>query len=310
MKRYIAIDVGGTAIKHALLDETGRILTQSEAPTPHDTLESFLGELKIILDLYEEQRPAGIAVAAPGKIDVERGYFHTGGALPYLQETDFFDAMKGLTDLPVSLVNDAKAAALAELWQGALSDAQSGVVITLGTGIGGAVIANGQLVNGFTGAAGEFSPIPVHWNSRVTGLGDSFTDMNCTRVLLERYAARTGQDAAGLDGRIFFEKLKDDPAAQEELAAFCQTLANAILAFALILDPQKVLIGGGISRQPALIDTLRQETKHLYDRLPDGHPASLPEIAACQFSADANLVGALYHHLTMRGETPQQRMDS
>ncbi|WP_217948094.1 ROK family protein [Faecalibaculum rodentium] len=299
MNRYIAIDIGGTAIKHGLLDQEGRILEQGELPTPTDSLESFLRTLQQILALYDGKEPCGIAVAAPGKIDTERCYFHTGGALAYLQGVDFREAVSELTDLPVTLVNDAKAAALAELWKGALSDAESGIVITLGTGIGGAVIANGKLINGFTGAAGEFSPIPVHWDSRVTGLGNSFTDMNCTRAMLDRYAARTRREPGSVDGRMFFGQIRNhDSAALEELSAFCQTLANAVLAFQLILDSEKVLIGGGISRQPVLIDTLRREVHDLFGRLPDGHPASEPVIDACSFSSDANLAGALYHHLT------------
>ncbi|MBF0579801.1 ROK family protein [Erysipelotrichaceae bacterium RD49] len=307
MANYIAIDVGGTGIKYALMDETARIIDQSEVATPKESLDDFLDIIEGIYHQYQGHHPEALVMAAPGKIDSQNGYFHTGGALMYLNAVDLKSLLKHRIPIPFFVENDAKAAAMAELWKGSMKNVSSGLVVTLGTGIGGAVIIEGKLWKGHTYAAGEFSGIPVHWNTRASVFGESWADLNCTNSMLTRYAFATNQDPDAINGRTFFEAVNQgDPTALAELEWFCETLATGLHALQLALDVEKIAIGGGISRQPVLIETLDRIVSNQYDRFPAWMPASKPLIEACQFSNDANLIGALYNALEQTGQLDNQ----
>lgn len=300
---YITVDVGGTGLKYGLMDEQANLLDQGELPTPKESLDDFLDEIVTIYERYKDQNPVALAMAAPGKIDHHRGYFYTGGALMYLNDVDLKSLLAERIPIPFFVENDAKAAAHAELWKGSMKGVDSGIVLTLGTGIGGALILDGHVRMGHTGAAGEFSGIPTHWNARLSGFQESWADLNRTNTMLTRYAFATGKDPETIDGKVFFEAVKNqDPKALVELEWFCETLATGLCALQLILDVEKVVIGGGISRQPILIETLDRTIKDQYDRFPQWMPASRPELAACNFSNDANLVGALYNCLEQTGK--------
>lgn len=298
MNTYIAVDVGGTGIKYALMDEEANILDQHDEPTPQESIEDFLERIEAIYHNYAHANPQALVMSAPGRIDADHGYFYTGGALGHLHRQDMKKLLEKRVPIPFALENDAKAAALAELWKGSLKNVNSGLVLTLGTGIGGAVIVDGRLWRGHTFAAGEFSGIPTSWNTRSAIDTNCWTQINCTKSMLDRYACAREVDPAAMDGRKFFEAVNaGDEQAKAELEWFCETLATGLYALQLILDVEKVAIGGGISRQPVLIETLNQTVSRLFDRLPWFSPASKPAVESCTFSNDANLVGALYHYL-------------
>ena len=298
MSRYIAVDVGGTNIKYALLDEEANILDQGEVPTPYESLEAFLQVLDRIYEGYKDQQPEALVMAAPGRIDTKTGYFHTGGALPYLYDVNVKKALADRIPLPFSVENDAKAAAMAELWKGSMKGVENGIVITFGTGIGGALIIEGRLYHGSTSAAGELSGVPTNWNTRLPDPGGNWTDINCVRHMLDKYADRKRLERPQVDGRFFFAALNDgDEAAADELAWFCDTTATGIFALQQILDVERVSIGGGISRQPAFEAALNKALDGLFERLSIWSPVSKPALSACTFSNDANLIGALYNHL-------------
>lgn len=300
---YVAVDVGGTNIKYGLLDREGTILDHGEFPTPDHDLEAFTEMIVRICQLYKDRNLQGLAMAAPGRIDPETGYFHTGGAIGCLYDVDLKPVLEKKTGLRFTVLNDAKAAAAAELWKGSLRNRGSGVVMTIGTGIGGAIVLDGKIVFGHSQAAVEFSGIPVNWNSRVAGDENAWYMLNNTQSMLDRYAVRRGREAGSVDGREFFETVNaGDEEAIRELDWFCETLATGILALQQILDVEHYSIGGGISRQPVLIDHLQSALDDLFARVGRVHPAIQPEISACTYSNDANLIGALAWHLGKSGE--------
>lgn len=289
---YLGVDVGGTSIKYALLDGQANLSRRNEKPTP-DTLDGYLDLMEAIASEYPEA--CALVMAAPGKIDADTGYFHTGGALNYIHELDLASMLQQRIHMPVSVENDAKAAAEAELWKGTMQGVTNGIVMTLGTGIGGSLIINGHLYRGSTGAAGEFSMIPTLWKHPYGGM---WCETGCTSALTDRLANARGLDPAAMNGRLFFDcHNKGDEKAVEALDAFCADLAVGLYGLQLVADVEKIAIGGGISRQPALIECLNEKMKELYEGLPAFNPASLPEVTACTFTSDANLIGALYHHL-------------
>ena len=154
MKTYIGIDLGGTNIKGALVTEEGTILRRSSRPTGREQgAEAVTRDMaEMIRQLAREQAPEGVGIGCPGTVD--------GGLVRYSNNLDWHDFAMGdylraRTGLPVALANDANAAALGEALAGCAKGAESAVIITLGTGVGGGVVLGGKLLTGYTGAAAE-----------------------------------------------------------------------------------------------------------------------------------------------------------
>ena len=139
MKTYLTLDVGGSAIKYALMQEDLTILEKSSVPTPMDTLENFIETIGKIYDQFQDQIN-GMALSMPGIIDPERGYQYTGGALRYIDKLETVEVLKKRCPTNITIGNDAKCAANAEIGFGNLQDIQDGAVVILGTGIGGCLI--------------------------------------------------------------------------------------------------------------------------------------------------------------------------
>ena len=296
MSNYLTIDVGGTNIKYALMNENAEITDKAEVPTPMEGLEKYVDTLVDIYNTYAGQVEA-VCMSAPGKIDAHTGYFYTGGALKYIHETDLAGLLKDRIPVPFCAENDAKAAALAELWKGSMRGVRNGTVITLGTGIGGAVIIDGKLYRGSTFAAGEYSCISSRLDKPYS-TGMNWASQNGVGNLVNLYAAKIGKDPSELNGRILFGKANSgDEDAINAIREYCMGIATGILSLQTIIDVEKVAIGGGISKQPLLMEKLQEQLHAMYDPISDYLPMSLPEVVSCTFGNDANMIGALYHYL-------------
>ncbi len=297
MRQFLGIDVGGSAIKYSLLNDEAEILEKGEVPTPKDSLESFVNAIGDLYDQYAGNVEA-VVMSAPGRIDSAKGYMFTGGALQYIGQTDMANELARRVSVPIAIENDAKCAALAEVWKGSLQGYQSGVVIVLGTGIGGAVVIDGKLVRGNTFAAGELSCVNGRWDKPEFDFADSWTNVNSTTGLIDLYAAETGIDKKELNGRLIFEKVNaGDEVANRVLKTFCQLLVKGIYSIQAILDVQRYCIGGGISKQEKLMQYIEEENNALFGKLPFFVPVHQPEIVTCAYGNDANMIGALYHYL-------------
>lgn len=295
MKKYVSIDVGGTAIKYALMNESGQILEKGETPTSVTGADEYVTKLLEIYDRFGNEAE-GMALSAPGKVNSESGYFETGGALKFMDGVNLREKIREVKNIPFTAANDARCAALAELWKGSMRGVRNGAVMTLGTGIGGALILNGELYEGSTFSAGEFSTIPVHWDREFDRHACWYRQQG-VGYFSKRYAEKIGSDPDQMNGRILFnEAAEGKPEALEALKEYCDSLASGIYGLQVILDLEKIAIGGGISRQPLLFEILNRSMDELYEEA-HGFPASRPSIVSCEFTSDANLIGALYHHL-------------
>ena len=298
MALYLGIDVGGTNIKYALMDRDGSILEKGEMPTPMDGLEVYLETLVSVRELFPQAE--ALVMSAPGRIVAERGYFYTGGSLTYVHETDLAALLADRIGIPFTAENDAKCAALAELWKGSMRGVKNGVVMTLGTGVGGAVILDGKIHRGPSGAAGEFSWMASDITGRYTFPG-IWGLRGGAGGLTRRYETCLCLEEGSVNGRIFFERLNaGDPDAAAALDEYAGGLVSGILTLQAVLDVDRFSIGGGISRQPALIAAVGRKLDEAWEELGAMMPMRRPEITACTFGNDANLIGALYHYLTQK----------
>ena len=192
MKIYLTLDVGGSAIKYALIQEDSTILEKSSVPTPMDTMDHFVETVGQIYDQYKDNI-AGMAISMPGIIDPEIGYAFTGGALKYITKMNIVDILKERCPTNITIGNDAKCAANAEIGYGNLQDIQDGAVVILGTGIGGCLIKDHKVHTGKHFSAGEFS----------------FIKTNCLDGISWNYAWSTRNGITGLLDRVQ-EQLETD----------------------------------------------------------------------------------------------------
>lgn len=304
MRNYLTIDVGGTNIKYALMNEEAEIYEKGEVPTPYDGLDTFIDVLKQLYKKYEDHNVEALVMSAPGKIDATTGYFYTSGALGYINDVNLKEKLKDVIPVDFAVENDAKAAAAAEIWKGSMQGVKNGSVIVLGTGIGGAVIIDGKVYRGSTFAAGEYSGIPTNLLEAKYEPATMWARVNGVGVMTSHYAETIGKEASEVNGRILFQDAIDGK--QEALDAidhYCESLASGIISIQFVLDVERVAIGGGISKQPLLMESLQRKLHAYYDEAGSYMPATLPEVVTCEFGNDANMIGALYHYLyEIKGE--------
>lgn len=294
MKQYLVIDIGGTAFKYALMDEEANFIEKGEIPAVHaQTTEPFFETMEMLVTQYKDEIE-GIAISMPGRLDHEKGYAFTSGALGYLSETDVKGEFEKRFGITTFIENDGKAACLAEMWKGNLKDVRDGVVLILGTGIGGGIMLNRQLWRGWNGAAGEFSVLTTDFNPSSLTKG-WWANMNGTPGgLVNPYAKVMNLPFEEVNGKVFFQALHDgDQNAKEIFDTFVRNAVTGIYDLQCVLDVQKYCIGGGISAQDILIDSIRKGVDEYYEKNHHMIPMCKPEIDRCQFNNDANLIGAL-----------------
>ncbi|WP_334351860.1 ROK family glucokinase [Companilactobacillus sp. HBUAS56257] len=268
-KKLIGVDLGGTTIKFAILTNKGEIqqkwsietniLSDGQLIIP-DIIDSINHHIKMY-DMNIDQFD-GIGLGSPGTIDHERGTIKGAFNLNWTDEVyPVRDIQKG-TGLPVVIENDANVAALGERWQGAGNNADDVVFVTLGTGVGGGIIANGKLIQGQNGAAGEIGHVTVDPNGFMCTCGKRgcletiASATGIVRVARDRaseYAGSSelkatlddGQDISAKD--VFDLAKKDDDLALMVADYVCDSLGFVLGNIANTLNPKYIVIGGGVS---------------------------------------------------------------
>lgn len=276
----LVFDIGGTAVKHALFKE-GRLQKTSRFQTPK-TWGEMTEQMLSVRDSHTQESIEGIAISSPGVVDDENGVVRGISAVPYLHHFPIVAELENLFQLPVSIENDANCAALAELSFGVAKDVRDLAFFVIGSGVGGAVILDRQLRKGKDLFAGEF------------GLMTMFPDITLSESvspvrLAEKYSASSRLPAiTGAD--LFSLADAGDERAREIADGFYSDLSRAILNVALILNPDLIVIGGGISSRDGLLEELRRRIQCLKTNL--GIEELSCDLAICQYHNDSNLLGA------------------
>lgn len=293
MENYLAIDVGGTALKIGLLTEEGEILESNSKKTPK-TLDAFY---QIIEDTFHEYEGVkGLALSLPGAVDSETGIIGGSSALDYIHGPNIKEELEKRLQVRVEMENDANCAALAEVWKGAASDVNDCCFIVSGTGIGGAVVKNKRIHKGQHLHGGEFGYMIADFNFETKEM-KTWSDVGSTVAVVRAVAKAKGVDVASLDGRDIFDHYHEDSDYEKAVDKYYYVLANGIYNLQYAYDPQKIIIGGGISVRDDLLDEVNQRLDVIFHRFK--HAKIRPVVLTCQYHNDANLLGALYHFLTI-----------
>ncbi|WP_066067063.1 ROK family protein [Neobacillus soli] len=299
MKAYMVLDIGGTFIKYAVMDQAAKRLASGKLPTPMEGLETFLQKICAIVKEYKDSYELqGIALSSPGAVDVKTGCIGGASAIPYIHGGSMTDLLRERTGLPVSIENDANCAALAEGWLGAAKDTDYYICIVIGTGIGGSIVMNHTILRGAALHGGEFGYMILD-GSLQTGknpLQSTWSLSASTNALVREVEMKKSLAHGSLDGEeVFLLAEAGDLVAQESIAHFYKRIAIGIYNLKYALDPEKILIGGGISKRGEVIEGINRELTLLKNEISTLHI----EVEACQFDNDANLMGALFHYLKM-----------
>lgn len=292
--KYLAIDVGGTFTKYAVITQDCRILEKDKIPTVTKLLEDFITSL---VKIYEAYRGCvdGIALSMAGIIDSEKGFMYTGGNLTCIKNLNIVEILEERCGVRVTVENDAKCAALAEVWKGVLMGCRDAVVMVCGTGIGGAVIHDGKVLKGTHNMTGEFSYVMTDAEPEYS-LDHTLAGNTGIRNLIQDVSESTGIPADELDGeKIFSMAEAGEEKALAGIRRYARRLAVQINNYQFILDPERIAIGGGISAQPLFLEMIREELKKINEVYPWDLP--IADVAACRFFNDANLIGAVYMHI-------------
>lgn len=294
MKRYLSIDIGGTSMKYGVLDETGEILENGSKVTP-DTLEKMYQVIEDIFKMYKDNDLQGLALSMPGAVDSEAGVIGGSSALDYIHGPHIKQDLEERLNVRVELENDANCAALAEVWKGAGSDVDDCCFIVSGTGIGGAVVKNKRIHKGQHLHGGEFGYMIADFNFETKEM-ETWSHVGSTVAVVRAIAKAKGVDVSSLDGKEIFDHYHEDADYEKAVDKFYYVLANGIYNLQYAYDPQKIIIGGGISVRDDLLDEINQRLDVIFSRFT--HAKIRPVVLTCQYHNDANLLGALYHFLT------------
>jgi fructokinase len=265
----IGVDFGGTKIEAAALDRDGRFLVRVRAPTPRD----YAASLAAVCDLVAEaERRAGVppggkrfvGVATPGSISPKTGLIRNANSL-WLNAKPFREDLAARLGAPVRMINDANCLALSEASDGAAAGAAVVFAAILGTGCGGGVAVNGRVIEGANAIAGEWGHTPLPWPNAQEHQAPPCW---CGRHgCLELYVSGTGFEAdyrraagrtlAGPD--IAAAARQGEPHAAAALARYLDRLGRGLAAICNVIDPDAIVLGGGMSNIPELYARLPAE---------------------------------------------------
>lgn len=302
----IGIDIGGTKIAGALVDEDGRIVTQLRKPTPagnSTALEDIVVDM--INELADGTDAVAAGVAAAGFIDATQSIVYYAPNINWRHEP-FREKLEKRVTVPVIIENDANAAGWAEFRFGAGRNSSDMVMLTIGTGVGGAIVANDRLFRGGFGAGAELGHMRVVPNGLPCGCGaNGCIEQYGSGRALQRYA-NTLADAGGIGQALADVRAKsgnylhgkdigylidqDDPGALQALRQLGDWLGQACASFAAILDPQVFVFGGGVAAAgEKLLAPVRQA---FLATLPARGYHPEPEFRIAELVNDAGVVGA------------------
>jgi len=302
----IGIDIGGTKIAGALVSESGEILRTLKRPTPAgDPVAIVDNVVELVQQLGEGEEVIAAGVAAAGFVDVTQSIVYYAPNINWRGEPFREHLSELLPGLDITIDNDANAAGWAEYRFGAGRGATDMTLLTIGTGVGGAVIVDGSLLRGGFGAAGEIGHLRVVPGGLPCGCGQRgcIEQYGSGRSLL-RYANEiadaggiglnlaAAREASGqLDGTIVGALLEDrDPGALAALRELGSWLGQASASIGAVLDPQLFVFGGGVAAAgELLLEPIREAfLAHLPAR--GFHPE--PAFAVAELVNDAGVVGA------------------
>lgn len=291
--KVIGLDIGGTAVKYGLLDENGVILELGEFPTEAEKgVENLFKNICGVIDKYLSDDILGIAVSGTGQIDGTIGKVIGGNPIiPGWIGTNLVEKLEDRYKIPAVLENDVNCAALGEKWLGAGKNSENFVCLTIGTGIGGGIILNGDIFRGDTYVAGEFGHIQIVKSGEecLCGKKGCYERYASATALVKMVKEKTGKT---LNGKEIFELEKSgDKEIKEIVDRWIDYFTDGLSTIAYIFNPPLVVIGGGVTKQGEYL--LNRILVSLDSKLGINYKKNL-KIKFAELGNNAGILGAEY----------------
>lgn len=310
MDYFVGIDLGGTNVKTAIVDRDGKIIVEDSRPTappgqPEKVADDMVRAIETVVEQsgLDKEQVLGIGIGCPGTVDPNSGVVIYSNNLDW-HEFPLGDVLQDKTRMPVFMGNDANVAALGEVMAGSAKDAESAVVITLGTGVGSGVIFNSTILTGYNSGAAEFGHMVIVKDGEQCTCG--------RRGCLEAYAAAPGlirdtkramqanpeslmwkvcPDIDKVDGRTSFDaKAMGDAVATKVVEDYVGYLACGLANIINGLQPEIVSLGGGVANQGEnLLVPLREK---VFEEVYGGKGEKHTRIESCTLGYKAGIIGA------------------
>ncbi|MBS4206677.1 ROK family protein [Bacillus sp. FJAT-50079] len=286
---YLSIDIGGTNIKSGIIREADitEILDKKEFPTNAKKIYG-IGIEKKIVEIIESYRKKysidGVAISTAGVVNPKTYEIeYANENIPYYIGINLSETVQKTFNIPCIVENDVNCAAIGEIHYGSGKGYSNLFCLTVGTGIGGSIIIDGNLYHGSSFTAGEIGYMKID--------GADFQDVASTSFLVNRVKELTGFD---LNGKEIFEKaLAGNASIQQIIDEFCENLVKGIVTIYYVLNPEKIIIGGGIMEQTEYLSPIiNNKIQMAMERF--NHKRI--DITFANLGNDAGMVGA-YHLL-------------
>ena len=282
----IGVDIGGTKIAAGVVDEDGKIVAQTRRDTDATDAHSVdLGVVEVCRELMADHEVGAIGLAAPGFVSSDRATVNFTPNLPWRDHDLRGQVAAALgTDVPIVVENDANAAGWAEFQFGVARDVQDMVTLTLGTGLGGAIVSSGQLLRGRWGVAAEIGHMRVVPDGHYCGCGQSGCwEQYVSGSALVRDAQTISQTRPDRAARLL-------ELAVELLATIGRWVGEGAASVAALLDPELFVVGGGLSAAGELVMGPAREAFRAHLSAGGHHPEA--RFALASMGNDAGIVGA------------------
>ncbi|WP_041177758.1 ROK family protein [Borrelia duttonii] len=303
MKYYIAIDVGGTNTKYSLADGDGNFLDKFEVKSGA-TADDQVDILVDIINYYKrEYNVEGVAICIPGFVD-PRGIVIRVNAIEGFTNYPLKERLENLTGVNVEIENDANCVALAEKFKGNAVHSNDFIALTLGTGIGAGIFLNGKLVRGYSFMSGEIGFMITRGLDNNIPFNCRWESLASVAALRRRVASRLEMELDNVSGEYVFELADNGNIhVRNEIDYFFETLSFGIFNLIFVLNPEKILIGGGISSRSDLTSRIYDKLENLWSlelaRIYDNDIRKLVKLEIAKFNNDSGKIGALYHYFAI-----------
>lgn len=311
VKSVACFDVGGTFTKYAAINDKGDILFKSKFITPDSNCRIKIPEeiSKRVIELKDSYNICRVGVSTSGQVDSQKGeIIFATDTLPEYTGAKLSRSIEAATGFETFVENDVNAAALGEMWKGAAKGRDTFICITLGTGIGGAIVIDGKLFRGCAGSSGEIGHMIINENGDDCTCGNKgcYERYASTSALVRKYQYelnRNGIEESGIDGEVIMERVQQG----EELAVkvydqFLDHVVTGLVNLTCIFDPGLIIIGGGISAQgKPFIDEINSKLK---SRLMESYSRHT-EVVQAALGNDAGILGACC--AALEGNVPDKK---
>lgn len=288
MKRYVSVDIGGTAIKYGIIGEDGRILSKSATETQaHRGGAAILGTVqKIVGQSCAREEICGICISTAGMVDAEKGIItYAAPLIPDYAGIAYKATLEECFGIPCEVENDVNCAGLAEYYSGASTGSSISLMLTVGTGIGGSVVIDGKIFRGFSGSACEVGYMSMR--------DSDFQTLGAASVLSKKVAEWKKEPAAFWDGRRIFDAAKaGDFLCLRAIDEMTDVLGQGIANICYVLNPEIVVLGGGIMAQEAF---LKERIDTAVKKYLNPGVFCHTKLAFAKHRNDAGMLGAFYY---------------